>query len=510
MLRAGWASPARSVGVALAAAVAACGTALAQTPADLAASMRPMPDPGTELQRLLNVQDAEYRRQYFGSTPIAERMLVDYGGYFRYGFSAIDDSHSRSQYLNTYDLRLYGRVELDGAFRFFGRLRFQYNDWNTIGDFSPSGEGWQVPIGEIYWAEVDLGNWFAAQDGLARSWSARARLGRQFIFWGSGLTLANYMYAATMDAAIDAWSFSGIVGATAGHDTVDWDTSRPGYDNDTNRLYLGAKAELRAGPHSPYFFYLAQFDQNSGQVALLPPGVPPAFQATTQFDYESQYWGLGCNGALGPDVLYRAEMVLETGSTLSDPIEHQSAIVTRPQYATPILAEAGLAGLTWLARDRAETRVDLQLLAGSGSQYRLDSGNTYGGIDPGRTDTSFNSLGYVNTGLVLAPQPSNMLVPSVALSASPFKGNDLFGDTRLSATAFLYVRWDADAPISVPTSLGGSNLVGSEFDLNADWRLMSDVNLSARYGLFVPNDSVFSDTEDEPRQFFYVGVTYAF
>ena len=53
-------------------------------------------------------------------------------------------------------------------------------------------------------------------------------------------------------------------------------------------------------------------------------------------------------------------------------------------------------------------------------------------------------------------------------------------------------------------------MVGSEFDVNVDWRIFSDLNMSARYGVFVPNQEVFSDTEDEPRQFFYVGVTYAF
>jgi hypothetical protein len=116
----------------------------------------------------------------------------------------------------------------------------------------------------------------------------------------------------------------------------------------------------------------------------------------------------------------------------------------------------------------------------------------------------------VNTGLVFAPEASNMLIPSFAYSLSPFKGNEFFGDTRLSVNAFLYVRADADAPISVPVDAGGSNLVGSEYDFNLDWRIWSDLNVSARYGVFVPNTSLFSDVESEPRQFFYVGMTYAF
>jgi hypothetical protein len=490
-------------------------TAYAQNPAQAAANaLRPATDPAQQLQTLLNVQDAEYRRQYFANTPIAERLLMDYGGFFRYGFSSIDDSKSTAQYLNTYDARFYGRVELDGYARFFGRLRFQYNDWNTVGDFSTSDQGWQDPIGEIYWAEFDFANWMAAEDGVARSWTAKIRAGRQFVFWANGLALADYMYAGLFDATMDAWSASTLVGVSAGHDTIDWDTSRPGYDRDTSRLYAGGKLECRLGAHTPFIYGLAQWDQNAGQTDLLPKGVDPQFQVPTTFNYESQYWGTGINGALGGDFVYRIEFAVETGNTKTDSITHDPNVAPDdlgvPQGTSSILAQAGLVGLSWLARDASDARIDFQFLAGSGSPYRLDSGNTYGGIERGKTDTSFNSLGFVNTGLVFAPEASNMCIPAFTLSFSPFKGNQFFGDTRISGSAFLYVRWDNMAPISQPISTGGSNLVGSEYDINVDWRIFSDLNMSFRYGLFVPNTSLFTDTESEARQFLYVGATYAF
>lgn len=485
----------------------------AQTPADLAARSRPAQDPAQQLQTQLNVQDAEYRRRFFSETPIADRLLFDYGGSFRFGYSLIQDSQSRNQHLFQYDGRFYGRMELDGFLRLYGRLRVEYDDWNTIGNFAPSAEGWQVPIGEIYWAELDFGQWMAATDGAARSWDLRFKAGRNYVIWGSGLTLSNYMYAGTLDAGVDIWHFQGAVGVTAGSDTVDWDTSRPGYDSNTERLYLGAKAEANLGSCTPYFFYLAQFDQNAGQRAFLPPGVPAEFQANTKFGYDSQYWGIGINGSVSSNIIYRAEFVLETGSTWSDSIFHNPNLpptqLARPQVRNDIMAQAGILGVTWLGRDALDTRFDFQLVAGSGSANRLDSGNTYGGINPGITDTSFNSLGYVNTGLVFAPAPANLCNPSLTFSCSPFKGTDL-GDLRVGATAFLYVRWDANAPINVPTNLGGSNLVGSEVDINVDWRLWSDINFSIRYGVFIPNSSVFSNVENEPRQFLYTGVTYAF
>lgn len=489
-------------------------SAHAQTPGSLAQLARPGVDPAAQLQELLNVQDAEYRRRFFSETPIADRLLVDYGGSVRVAYNLVQDSQSSNQHLMQYDGRFYGRVELDGWLRLYGRLRVEYDDWNSVGNFPPSTQGWQVPIGELYWAEFDFGNWLSSMDGQGRSWYLRARAGRQYAIWGSGLTLSNYMYAGILDAGLDMWNFQGLVGITAGSDTYDWDTSRPGYDGDTSRLYLGGKVGVDLGSLTPYFFYLAQFDQNSGQTANLPLGVPPAFQAPTKFGYDSQYWGFGVNGTWGGDLIYRAEFALETGSTWSDPIAHDPSIpptlLARPQRRVPVLAEAGLLGLTWLARDASDARVDFQLLAGSGSTNRLDSGNTYGGIQPSRTDTSFNSLGYVNTGLVFAPSPSNLCSPALTFSFTPFRGNDIFGDMRFSATAFAYFRWESLAPISVPTNLGGSNLIGSEYDINLDWRLLSDVNLSLRYGVFVPNTSVFNDVENEPRQYLYFGVTYAF
>lgn len=507
----------RTSAVALLAAtpVLLCTTiAHAQTPAELAGRLRPGSDPAQQLQDQLNQQDAEYRRRFFADTPIADRILVDYGGSFRFGYNLVQDSQSRNQQLFQYDGRFYGRVELDGFLRLYGRLRVQYNDWNTIGDYAPSDEGWQNPIGELYWAEFDFSNWLASTDGQQRAWQLSVKGGRQYIIWTTGLTLSDYMYAGELDARYDIWSFQGIVGVTAGHDTVDWDTSRPGYDTDTSRLYLGGRITADLGSFSPYFFYLAQFDQNAGQTANLPPGVAPAFQAPTKFGYDSQYWGLGTNGTVGANWLYRAELVLETGSTWSDSIKHDPTIppnlLATPQHRVPVLAEAGIFGATWLARDAADTRVDLQLVAGSGSVFRLDSGNTYGGILPGRTDTSFNSNGYVNTGLVFAPDPANICAPSVTFSFSPFHSTETPGDMRVSVTAFLYLRWEADAPISVPTQLGGSNLLGSEYDFNVDWRLWSDINFSFRYGIFVPNTGVFTDVESEPRQFLYSGVTYAF
>ncbi|NBX32037.1 MAG: hypothetical protein EBR07_04820, partial [Planctomycetes bacterium] len=78
------------------------------------------------------------------------------------------------------------------------------------------------------------------------------------------------MYAATADASFGAVALSGLAGITAGHDTIDWDTSRTGYDTDTNRFYLGGKVDCKLGAHVPFAYALAQWDQNAGQTEMLP------------------------------------------------------------------------------------------------------------------------------------------------------------------------------------------------------------------------------------------------
>lgn len=447
------------------------------------------------------------RRAYFANSPISERLTIDYGGTFRYAFNLIDSSESQEQVEQIFDLRLFTSIELDGAHRFYGRLRFQYNAWDFNGT-RPSGpdyndEGWQDPIGELYWYEFNLAGMMQAQSGYKPDYNFVAKVGRQYVIWGQGAALSNYMYAGIFDFSWRDLKLTTIIGQTAGHDTIDWDLSRPGYDTDTERLYYGGKLEFSGiAGHRPYGYLLAQKDLNGGQTTQTP--------LPTTFDYNSSYLGFGSNGAIGASLVYRAEFMYEYGSTLSDPLSHSGGHAPVAQQTDRISAMAGVGGLTWLARDTQSSRVDLQIVAGSGSSQRLDSGNTFGGIAPNNVDTSFNSLGYVNTGLVLSPDFANLLCPSLGFSTSPFPDGSALGGMRMGLTGFSFMKIDSEAPLSVYTLPGGSNYVGSELDFSLEWRIMSDVDVNIRYGIFLPNSEVFPAGQGGARDFVYAGVTYAF
>ena len=510
----------RSPLIPLALLVALCCArqARAQGASAIADSLRRQLPIGTSLteniQRQLNVEDTEYRQSYFATTPIAERLLLDAGGTFRFAYSLIDNARSQEQQVFTPDLRLFVRAELDGGFRFFGRLRFQYNDWEYTGTAGlgpdPREDGWQWPVGEIYWATFDLAGYSESRTGRkGTDGNFIVQGGRNYDIWAQGLVLSNYVYALQADLILGDLGITGLLAQSAGYDTVDWDTSRPGYDTDTNRLFSGAKFEWRGiAGHRPYAYYLWQNDLNGGQTAVLGTAARPI---VTTFDYNSGYVGAGSTGNLAADIVYRSEFTWQYGTTLSDPLDPTNLVtLSRPQVENQISALAGVVGLTWLARDAGDTRVDFQALAGSGSSERLESGTTFAGIAPGATDRSFNSLGYINTGLALAPEPANLFCPSLGVSSNLLPSSDLLSEFRLGVNGYLFTRIQPDAPISIQTRLDGSNLVGGEIDGILDWRISSDVNFNFRYGIFIPNASVFFSGEGQIRDFIYAGVTYAF
>jgi hypothetical protein len=119
-------------------------------------------------------------------------------------------------------------------------------------------------------------------------------------------------------------------------------------------------------------------------------------------------------------------------------------------------------------------------------------------------------LGYINTGLALAPEPANLFCPSLGGSSNLLPTVEGLSELRLGVSGYLFMKVDNEAPLSVYTVPGGSNLVGGEVDCTLDWRFSSDLNFNIRYGIFLPNTGVFPADQGGARDFFYSGVTYAF
>jgi len=455
------------------------------------------------LERQMRQIDQEFYASKSQGQSFGERLYIDYGVVARFGMYGIDDASGNTHILRQTDAILYLQADLDNAHRFFGRARFLYDDWNTGDDFDGDGDELDNPIFDRYWYEYDLRNAVLAQSGERLDYNVNLRAGRQFVQWGSGLVLSNTLYSAIVDVEFFNIGVTGIAGITAGSSVVDFDASRPDFDDRTEREFYGAMLEYRGlAEHKPYAFFLSQQDENDQAFTFAGGGGP----IPTRFGYQSNYVGVGSRGSFGPNIFYRLEGVYEFGEGESNSFNPATGLAVT-QTKEDIRAAAGIVGLTYVFRDAWDTRLDLEAIAGSGDDDRLDSADTFGGNRPGTDDHSFNALGYVNTGLALAPEPANLFSLRLGASTSPQFLGIRSSSMRVGMNGFLFFKIDDNAPISVSTTT--DSFVGGELDFLFDWQITSDVTFNLRYGVFFPGDAIPTG-QDDIRHFIYGGVTYAF
>jgi hypothetical protein len=456
------------------------------------------------MEQRLQQLDSRFRLTVPADQPISERVLLDYGGSLRFAFVASDDDFGSTRILRQSDATLYLRAELDGAHRFFGRLRFLYDDFNNGDSFDGRGDEFRNPIGDRWWYQFDLRGHVLAERGERLDWNVNAKVGRQFVQWGSGLALSNVMYAGLVDLEAGDLSLQGLAGITPSSSTIDFDATRPAYDVDTERRFYGARLEYRGfAKHRPSVSALIQRDANDQDRRVFPTPVGPI---ETEFDYDSEYFTIGSRGTLSTNWLYRTELIHQRGCGLSSPINPQTGF-PEPQTEEDIRAWAGVLTLTNLLHNEADTRFEIEFAGGSGDSDRGHPSNTFAGNRSGTVDRAFNGLGFINTGLALAPGIANLLMLRGGVRHTLYEDLNGSGRLRLGVDAFLFGKADSGAPISVSTV--NETFVGGEIDIGAEWRISSDISVDLRYGVFLPGDAML-DGQDDPRHFFYLGVLYAF
>jgi hypothetical protein len=456
------------------------------------------------VERLSQDLDIRYRLTVPPDQPIFERLLLDHRASLRFGLLAVDNELGSTRILRQSDAQLQVLAQLDGAHTLYGRLRFLYHDFNSGDSFDGRGDEFEPPIGDRYWYQYDDRSRRIAETGVAGEGNIRVKVGRDYFQWGAGLALNNVLYHGLLDLELGPLGLRGLVGLTPATQTVDFDASRPGFDDATRRQYLGVELEWRGDPrHRPSIAYLVQRDRGHRNFALIPTALN---DAPTSFSYDSEYLSFGAHGSLGAQWAYRVEAVHETGRSRSSPIDPATAMQVA-QTDDRIEAWAGLATLSYLFRDEHDSRLSFEVMAGTGDDDRLEANDTFLGNAPGTRDNAFNGLGYVNTGLALAPEITNLLAFRVGASTSPRPRGQQYDWLRVGVDGFVFTKIDQGAPLSVATQ--AESFVGSEVDLYADWQIFSDVVASVRYGVFFPGEAM-PDGQDDPRHFLYTGVTIDF
>ena len=444
----------------------------------------------TDLDRTIE-KLLEQRYESIAGLDAYEATRFEYGAYITLGALASDSILTgRTRTLRQVDGRFWARVT-NGGHLLYGRLRLLYSDWNS-GD-NPLGKDNELrsPIGDRYWYMFDWRRHRRARDGVDPGWSWSAQIGRQYIDWASGIVLSRTLYALRLAAEGARWKVEGFLGQTV-RDSVDFDPTRPSFQDDTKRNIWAVQLSYRGTAfHRPYAYFLSQTDENGTTLG------PAAFV------YDSNYAAVGSTGQATGALLYRVELIYEWGNSISDGL-------AAPQTIEEIGAWAGRFSLTHiLRRTKTTTRwwFEFETLFGSGDDDRQASNTTIGGNLSGTADNAFNAFGIARTGLALQPELTNLLSFRLSASVMPFPGKGVLDRFRLLLDGFLFLKVDGGAPISVPT-LPGESYLGAELDITIEWQVFSDLAVDLRSGVFFPNGSAFGDSD--PRYFLFVGISYAF
>lgn len=469
------------------------------------------------LDRRLDDFRKQTRLRVDSSAPADQRIYVDGGAFVGLNYLSVDDSNLENHVLRQYDFTAFGRISIDNGVHdlfFRGRASFRnFNEGDVFGD--SDNNDWEEVVERAFY-RFDLSRFQGAYCGTEPSVTLRAKLGRDFAYWANGLVLAQTLDGVVLDADSAAYNLQLLAGVTARDATIDIDTSRPDYNTDTSRGFFGALASLKLQGHRPYAYFLAQRDYNDDELTLTSPAIPDLGGSgepeviTTEYNYNSNYLGLGSSGPLSDHLLYSVEVVGQFGNTLSNSFDvidtgAGARIVQADQRKDPIQAFALDVYLDYAPPAEGDPRFSVEFLMATGDDDRGHPTNTFDGNTSGTMDRGFNAFGLVNTGLAFAPEATNLLMLRCGASAYPLSYVQRFEKLQIGADLYVFGKFDSDAPIAEPTS--DHRYLGFEPDLYLNWQISSDLSLAVRYGIFFPGEAIEND--DRPRQFFFAGLTFA-
>jgi hypothetical protein len=448
-----------------------------------------------DLAQRERVLDEPFRLMMDEQVPTSKRALFDWGGWFRSSYWYLDEKVGRgpddrdgSRGLRRQQLRLWGDLNIDQAHEFYARGRLDYLDWNHGSSLDHNDSDWEGADLERGWYRFQLSQWLNGRGEAPGNFDFSIKAGRQYVEFGTGLALAVPLDAVLASAYYQDWQLTGLL-AQSIPSSKNIDRSVP--DNrEESRNYWGLQLNYAGLPdHTPFVYYYSQDDQDAGIV-----------REDQTFGYDSQYVGLGSRGKFfHRDLQYSCEMVGEFGKSyaFSDEPDRQN-----------IHAWAFDSELRYLVPDKHLSQVSLEYLLTSGDSDRDNSPtNTIGGNRVHTVDTSFSGWGFRDTGLVLAPRPTNLGAIRLGASTFPLNEYKTLERFQVGSNFYIYHKQQAGGAASDTLSTENDSFLGSEVDLFANWQITMDLAWEVHYGVFMPGDAFRSQ---QAWQLFFTGITLSF
>lgn len=415
-------------------------------------------------------------------------FLYDYGGWAKTSFYFFDDS-SRKRAMRSEDIRLWlnGRIGQNNEFYF--RAKSLAVDYSRGDQFGAENNYWITSRLDQGFYKVNLTPYIFDDELNPKAPKMTLQAGRQYLALGSGLAYNRVDDGVKLSVNCGGFD-SKIILARTIKSSDDIDRSRPDVDH-SRRLFLGLQVDYKKlGRHQPYLIVLIQQDRNNEN-----PDDP-----LQGYNYNSNYYGLGVNGIVIPRLQYTVESIRESGTS------YASLSATDKER---IKASANLVQLKYLPKMTLDPVITLRYLFGSGDKDRTSTTNTLGGNTAGTKDTNFLYFGYAMAGYVLEPKLSNLQVYNIAASIKPAKDKSMFEDTELGISFYTYQKDKKQGAISDLTATQAKKDIGKEFDLFYNWKVLSDLIISLRSGVFTPG-SAYPSAADSKTTFYNLNFTYSF
>lgn len=443
--------------------------------------------PSSFLNQQRQIED-EIRRQLDAKQPLNQRSEFEWGGWYSFYLFLYDDGVNSSRTFRRNDLRLWGRVGLhEGAHEVYARGLLSYEDFNSGDSFDGDDNDWYGPNLERGYYQFDLRNAMWAYGRERVDYNLKVKVGRDFTEFGTGYAIALPLDQVAITGEFAKFEVTGLIGKTP-NSLDDIDRTQPYADN-SDRHFGGVQVRyLGFEKHRPFFYWMRQNDQRHETTF-------PLFQ---NFSYDSEYFGFGSEGELLKDLRYSTEWVIENGRSYGDRMFFRQ---------DPIHAWAWDILLEYLPEWKYNPRFLFEYMFASGDSDRFGSPTDAIGGNTKDDDTSFVGFGYRDTGLSFAPRLSNIHIWRLGASFYPFEEVRGLEKLELGTDWFLYAKHQSEGAVSDSLANNASSYLGWEMDYFANWRITSDLAVTARLGAFFPGKAYDDQT---CRTFFLTGVTWSF
>ena len=432
--------------------------------------------------------ERDIRQRLEAVTPTEQKTLIEYGGFYSPSYTHFTDQGGNNGDMTLQDFRLWTRISYDEVHTVFARMRM---DFQTFSPGDSAGYRQHDLIGpnlEMGYYQLDVSRAVQKSTGQVWPFDLKVRGGREFIEVGRGIALSKILDGASFDVTTKDWAFMGFAARTVGGED-NMDISDPNIANSRRSFYGGQFTYKGIDRHQPYAFFVIQKDW-SRELPDLP------FQ---DFTYDSKYFGIGSRGEVATNLQYAVEGIWQSGRSTANLQEGSSE---------PIRAYALDAELDYYVPRPMRPVLSMEYAYASGDGDRGSATTAINGNRKGTSDREFQGFGYVNSGLALAAQFSNIQFVRLGGRMTPLENKIRFGRIDIGADYYFLMKAAEGGPISDTRATKSATFLGQEVDLYVEWRILSDVSWVLRYGHFIPGNAYPIDSFS--RDFLFTGFNFMF